>query len=231
MRTGLINSIFNLSSFFVSILLTGFFYKPVFNFIKNKTGFYNIFRNFMYETLSPIINKYSEKIKESVNNNLLENTSDYINKLKYELTNAIKLPSIIKNNVISKILKKINIDSILNTKSLDDSLCGNLSIIFINILSLFITFIIVSLILNIISKVLNIISFIPGLNIINHSLGLVIGFFQGVLSIWIIFLLLNLVIENPKLKSIKYMLENSSIAKFFYDSNLILKYFSFFIKI
>jgi uncharacterized membrane protein required for colicin V production len=231
MRLGLVKSVFNLFSSFVSIILTGFLYRPVANFIREKTNFYNIFLKFIQETLAPIVKNNIENIQKAIKNNLIENAGKSIGDLKINIVDTVKLPGILKNDFVSKFFEKINIENFLNTDSLVSFIYNSLAIFLLNIMAMAITFFIISLIISIISRILDIISFIPGLNTTNRSLGLAMGFFQAAITIWILCLILGLFIENPSLIFLKNMLNNSRITKIFYDNNLILKYFSMFLKI
>lgn len=225
LRRGLIRSIFGIVSFIASVLISSQLYTKVATFIKVKTPFYSLFNQMLNNALN---------LSGSLVSNIkIDDASNIFGEFKtstefsQELLNNIQLPAFIKENFL-----KINSSKILqifDLKTLGNFISNNLANVLVNILAMVITFSLISLIFSIAAKLLDIIAWLPGINMANRLGGLVIGFIQGTIVIWVGCMLIALFVEDPKFKFFKHALASSRFAIKFYDSNLILKFLARYI--
>jgi Colicin V production protein. len=228
MRKGLIQSLFGIFSFVISVLISSQFYPNVADFIKNKTFFYNWFNSMLKDTLnvSNLIRSQAENVQSGLQNNLLENVQSSAG-ISKELLDNIQLPSFVKDNFLS--VNTSQIVKIFDMKTLENFISSHLANILVNILAMILTFTFVSIVMGIISHVLDIVSFLPFIHLANKLGGLVVGFVEGSIFLWVICMLFSLFVENPNFRFLKDALGSSKFAIKFYDSNLILRFLINFI--
>lgn len=95
--------------------------------------------------------------------------------------------------------------------------------IILNIVAFIVTLVVVQLILWSVITALNLFARLPILHLLNKVGGLAIGLFQGLLAVWVIFLVISALSATPIGMMLMEMIESSSILKSIYDSNLFLK--------
>lgn len=95
--------------------------------------------------------------------------------------------------------------------------------IILNIVAFVITLLVVQLVLWTAITALDIFSRLPVLHFINHLGGLAVGLLQGVLAVWVIFLLISMFSATEIGMNLMNMVEESVILKPLYDSNMFLK--------
>lgn len=95
--------------------------------------------------------------------------------------------------------------------------------IILNILAFIVTLVVVQLILWSVITALNLFARLPVLHLLNKAGGLAIGLFQGLLMVWVIFLIISALSATDFGMMLMEMIEGSSILKGIYDSNLFLK--------
>lgn len=95
--------------------------------------------------------------------------------------------------------------------------------IILNIVAFVITLLVVHLVLWTAITALNIFARLPILHFINHLGGLAVGLLQGLLAVWVIFLLISMFSATEVGMNLMNMVEESAILKPIYDSNMFLK--------
>ena len=89
------------------------------------------------------------------------------------------------------------------------------------------TFILVYFILSVgllvLGKVLNIISKLPVINELNRMVGGIVGIFQGLVIVWLIFTLMMVFIEKPFIQEGMRQIEENAFLRILYESNIIAK--------
>ena len=119
-------------------------------------------------------------------------------------------------------LKEILIDNSLVNSNLKEYLVDFISNITISIISFIITFILIKFLIRILFNFFDIISKFPVINFINKFIGIIFGILQSFIFIWIIFIFLTFFSFNSRFKDFFYLLEQSHIASFFYNNNLLI---------
>lgn len=228
MRKGLIKSLFGIFSFVISVLISSQLYTKVAYFIKQKTPFYAWFHSMLNDTLnlSETIRSQTQNIQSGIQNNIFESVQSSTG-LSKDLLKNIQLPDFIKEKFLSS--NDLQIGKIFDLATLESYISNNLADVLINILAMVITFTLVSIVMGIISHLLDIISFLPVIHFTNKIGGLVLGFAEGTIFLWIACMIISLFIENANFRFVKQALSSSVLAIKFYNSNFILKFLSNFI--
>ncbi len=198
-KKGLVGVAFKILSFILALLITLILFKPVSNYIINNTQ--------IDETIQSVI---MEKLLGSKINN----------DGKIEKEDA-QIPEV----MVDYINKSID-DTINQTKEdLTTQMAANLTQSSINIITMVVLFIVTRLILFIISLVLGAIAELPIIKQVDEIGGTIYGILRAIVLIYGIFAVLTFILPMIQNNNIINIIENSIIAKFMYNNNIILKIF------
>lgn len=192
-KIGIIKIIFSLFSFIVALLLTTWISPTVSGKLKSNEVFFQ---------------KTSQKVELMLSLEEKESTD------QDDLIEKLPLPKSIKESLLeSKEKQEANIKSYI---------VNHVTGIVINALAFILTFVIVFIGLWVISFALNIISKLPILNQINKLAGLLVGALQGLIIVWILFLVLTIFSSSELGKSAFQQIDDSLILSFIYNNNFLL---------
>jgi uncharacterized membrane protein required for colicin V production len=192
-KVGLIKIVFSLFSFIAALLLTSWVSPSINGMLKNNEAFYQ-------KTYEKVETMLSLENKESDNQD--------------EMIKQLPLPKSIRETLLeNKAKQEANIKSYITTQ---------VTGIVINAMAFILTFIIVFIGLWVVSIALNIISKLPVLNQINKTAGFFVGALQGLVIVWIIFLILTVISSSALGKSAFQQIEESAILSFIYNNNFFL---------
>ncbi len=192
-KVGLIKIVFSLFSFIVALTLTVWISPSINGMLKNNESFYQ---------------KTSQKVEDMLFKGNEEKTE------QEDIIEGLPLPKSIKESLQeNKAKQEANIKSYVV-----DHVTG----IVINALAFVLTFVIVFIALWVISIALNIISKLPILNQLNKMAGLLVGGLQGVIIVWILFVLLTVFSGTELGKSAIGQINDSIILSFIYNKNFLL---------
>lgn len=195
-------------------LITGF----KMGFLKKLLSFGSIIISiFCTKTFTPEVVKI---VKDYTN--IQSSLSDNLNKTFNET-------SILDKMDLSKIQNVIDIESM--NLSIKEYVSTNLSNLLLNILCGIAVFLVTMLILKIIIKFLDIVDIIPIVGQINKLFGGVLGVFQSLLLIWIVFAVLKFLSVLPPVKDvITNNIENTFFLNYIYENNIVYNFFANLIK-
>lgn len=196
-------------------LITGF----KMGFLKKLLSFGSIIISiFCTKTFTPEVVKI---VKDYTN--IQSSLSDNLNKTFNET-------SILDKMDLSKIQNVIDIESM--NLSIKEYVSTNLSNLLLNILCGIAVFLVTMLILKIIIKFLDIVDIIPIVGQINKLFGGVLGVFQSLLLIWIVFAVLKFLSVLPPVKDvITNNIENTFFLNYIYENNIVYNFFANLIKV
>ena len=203
-RRGLIKSLFGLVSFFASIILANALYPVIGRFLREYDPFYEWLKTTILNTVG--IPEIAADTSRAAQNYVISN---------------LNLPDFL----IFSMLENNNPEAhnILNVTGLTDYIGGFLANIVINIISLLLAFILIFIGMKILGSMLDVVSKLPIINMFNKIGGLIIGFFQGTLLIWLIFTGVFLFLSRPLFADFLELMEASRIAVIFYENNFIMR--------
>jgi uncharacterized membrane protein required for colicin V production len=192
-KIGLIKIIFSLFSFIIALVLSVWISPSVNGLLRNNEAFY-------------------EKASRKVEDILFQEQTAASN--EDDLIEGLPLPKSIKESLMEgKAEQEANIKSYITTHVTD---------IAVKSLAFIITFAVVFVALWVLSIALNIISKLPILNQLNKLAGLLVGGLQGVIIVWILFILVT-VFSGTELGSSSFeQIENNMLLSFLYDKNILI---------
>lgn len=138
-----------------------------------------------------------------------------------KLIEELKLPAVIQNMLESN-NNKTGYEK-LAVKSFEEYIPSYMATLILNIISFVATFLLVVSFLWITVMTLDVIANLPIIHGINQVLGLVLGLVQGLVFVWIAFLIITVFSSVDLGRDIMLMIHNSKILSIIYDNNIFLK--------
>lgn len=138
-----------------------------------------------------------------------------------KLIEELKLPAVIQNMLESN-NNKTGYEK-LAVKSFEEYIPSYMATLILNIISFVATFLLVVSFLWITVMTLDVIANLPIIHGINQVLGLVLGLVQGVVFVWIAFLIITVFSSVDLGRDLMLMIHNSKILSIIYDNNIFLK--------
>lgn len=197
-KRGFIKTGFGILSFFISIVITFMFYKPVMNIIKENTGFEMWLSEYLYSmNLEETNNESGEALMIS------ESGENYIENLPELVVDMIELEEI-KANAKATIIDKI-VDFALK------------------LLSIIIVYILTKIILYFVVLVLDSVAQLPVLKQFNELFGLILGGILGLIQIYSICAIIAFASSMPSMNGVGTIINNSVFAHVFYNNNILIQ--------
>ena len=200
-KIGLIKIIFSLCSVILTLVLTVWISPTVNNFLKENDKFYSMVVENV-EKFLPIDEKETKKNEQI----------SYIEKMS--------VPKSIKETLIENNNKDIY--KALAVKTFREYIVNYMASIVINAIAFILTFLIILIILWVISIALDIISKLPILNQINKTAGLLAGLVQGLIFVWVFFLIITVMGGTEFGREALNMIDENDILSFIYNNNYLL---------
>lgn len=190
---GLMVSLVNFFSFIIALVVAFMFYKPVGEFIIDRTDMGNDLKQIIQENL-PMSGDEIMQIGED--SSLPKGIKDYINKQVQDVNTS-------KDDVIETISTQLSTDIIM-------------------VISFIGTFIVIRIALLIVKIVSKIITKLPIINQADHIGGAVVGAVQGIIIVYFAFAIISIIspaLENTK---VLQQIDNSFVGKMMYNDNIIM---------
>lgn len=192
-KIGFVKIVFSLFSFIIALILTAWISPSINGMLKNNEVFYE---------------KASQKVEDMLFKDQAETTDDE------DIIENLPLPKSIKESLQeNKAKQEANIKSYITAHVTD---------IAINALAFVLTFVAIFVALWVISIALNIISKLPILNQLNKLAGFLVGGLQGVIIVWILFIVITIFSGTQWGGAASEQIESSMILSFLYDKNFLL---------
>ena len=230
-RKGLVRTVFGLFSSIV-VLLTGTVISPIIsNQLRNNDKIFNAISTRIEKSLENY-GKNGKRDEQSVDKKKTKGEKSK-GKKNRELINAddIYVPyKLLTGNqaveeIITDILKNEHIKKAREDvqKEVNHRVAIYLTGIVINSGTFILVYFILSVGLLVLGKVLNIISKLPVINELNRMVGGIVGIFQGLVIVWLIFTLMMVFIEKPFIQEGMRQIEENAFLRILYESNIIAK--------
>lgn len=230
-RKGLVRTVFGLFSSIV-VLLAGTVISPIIsNQLRNNDKIFNAISTRIEKSLENY-GKNGKRDEQSVDKKKTKGKKSKGKKSR-ELINAddIYVPyKLLTGNqaveeIITDILKNEHIKKAREDvqKEVNHRVAIYLTGIVINSGTFILVYFILSVGLLVLGRVLNIISKLPVINELNRMVGGIVGIFQGLVIVWLIFTLMMVFIEKPFIQEGMRQIEENAFLRILYESNIIAK--------
>lgn len=199
---GLIKKLFRLFSFIVTIIAATAMMPYISDFIAENTSIYNKIEENLNDMLTGL---YEDKDSES------KSDSD---------KRTASMPEIISDILLEGEAKEILIDEI------NDYFSSQAANIIVNSISFFIAFAIIQVVLRTTVFTLDIIANLPIIKGINQYAGLALGLCEGVVWVWIFFLIVMFISTSEIGIIINGQIRDSEFLSYLYNNNYLYKIFT-----
>lgn len=215
-RVGFVKSVFSLLSTITVVILTILLSPIVTNLLKSN------------DTISGTIQSKLENVIDL--SGVAENLSSEEEKDPTAFIDGLELPESIKKTIKNSLAdtmeeKKEDAADFVGDKlnALEVYICELLTNIILNALGFFITFLLAAVGIAVLCFVLDIISKLPVLHQINTVAGVALGALEGLVLLWIVFIVITMLGSTGFGQACMAMISESKILSFLYDSNLLSK--------
>lgn len=198
-RAGFVKTVFSLISTIAVIILTLIFSPVVSNMMKNNDAIFGGIK----EKIGMVVDLSGEE----------EDSESFID--------GLALPDSIKDMLKSN----EDVSNYANNpmESLEDYICELLAGVVINAIGFIVTFLIAAAGMAILCFVLDVISKLPLLHQINTMAGVAAGALEGLVILWILFIVITMLGSTEFGQKMLEMISESKILSFLYDSNFLSK--------
>lgn len=227
-RRGFIKSLASMASLIISIILVNFATPYVTEFLKSQTPVYDYVLEKCEDTFVVSQTDIKSDQRESTEEEDKSSDAGQMNAADDKVIDQLQLPEALKD-----ILKENNTPeyyTALAAKNISDFVPKYMANLILNIISFIVTFILIMSFIWLAVTTLNIIASLPVLNGINRILGLVLGFVQGLIIVWIAFLIITIFSNTDIGRQLMTMIAESPVLSVLYDSNLLLDFLQNMIK-
>lgn len=215
-RAGFVKSVFSLVSTIAVIIITILVSPIVTNILKSNDS---------------ITGTITGKLEQIIDlSGIAENLSDGEERNPAAFIDSLELPDSIKDTIKSSLTETMEekeaeaVEFVGNQlDALEAYICELLTNIILNAVGFFITFLVAAAGIAILCFVLDIISKLPVLHQINTVAGLALGALEGLVILWIVFIVITMLGSTEFGQSCMGMISESKILSFLYDSNLLAK--------
>lgn len=204
-KKGLIKMVFSLASTVIALLFAAIFSPVVADLMKSNEGIVSFFD----EKVGAIVDFSGEDAEKDteVQENLIE---------ELPLPETIK-DSLKENNTMEKYVD-------MDVAGFEEYVCRQITNVILNALAFVITLAVAIIALWILCHALNILAKLPLLKQINQMTGLAAGLAEGVLLVWILFVVLTMFAGSAFGQDAMAMIGENPLLDFLYKNNLVLKF-------
>lgn len=200
-KKGLVKVLFSLLTAVLSLVLVSFITPYVGGFLKDHTGLHT----YVKEKSSAMVSEWNENREVSS----VES--------RFAAIDGYAVPDFVKSY-----LKSGHTAETLQLE-FNDYISDKIADMTISAASFLIAFVVIVIVLNLLAVLLNTIMKLPVLNSINHIGGLVAGLAEGLLMVWVFFLVITLLCSTQFGKECMRMIEEGKILSILYDANPLIR--------
>ena len=151
----------------------------------------------------------------------LDSMASAVSAQSNDYINSLSIPDFLKESLISN--NNPVVYGILDATGINDYISGYVASMILNILSMIVVAVGLIIIFKLVLVLLDVVTKLPVIHGINSAGGLIVGLLEGVLIVWVIFVVAVLFVSGDKLTWFYDALENSKIALALFNSNVLLK--------
>lgn len=218
-RKGFAKGLASMVSLAASLVLVFFLAPHVSEFLKDNTPVYDHVLEKCEQTFS---------LKDASKN--AENEKKTADGAKKTVMGGKDAEKLLENLALPELLNEIILNNNTSEKYLElaaenfyDYVPKFMAHLIMDIISFIVTWIVVLACMRIVIGVLGIVNHIPLIGGINRILGLVLGFVQGLLIIWIVFLVITTFSSSDIGKQLMNMIVENTLLREIYDHNLLME--------
>ncbi|MBQ9766605.1 MAG: CvpA family protein [Lachnospiraceae bacterium] len=205
-KKGLIKMVFSLVSTIAALLIAVIFSPVVSGIMKNSENVVG----FIDEKVTSIVNFSSEEAAEAGESE------------QEDLISSLPLPESIKQSLLENNTAENYVS--LKVDEFEEYVCRQITNVIINAIAFVITLIIAIVALWFVCNALNLLAKLPLLRQLNATAGLAAGLAEGILIVWILFVVLTMFAGSEFGRDAMEMIAENPLLDFLYKNNLVSKF-------
>lgn len=209
-KKGLIKMVFSLASTIIALLVAMLFSPVVAGVMKNNEAIVGFFD----EKISAIVDFTSEDVSEGAPEETEEKQQSWVESLP--LPETFK-ESILENNTTENYMS-------MQVDKFEEYVCRQITNVIINAIAFVVTLLLAIVALAILCKTLDLLAKLPLLKQINAIAGLGAGVVEGLLLVWILFVILTMFAGSEFGRNSLEMIAENPLLDFLYKNNMVSKF-------
>lgn len=205
-KKGLIKMVFSLVSTIVALLVAMLFSPVVADMMKNNEAIVGFFD----EKISAIVDFTSEEAQAESEGQ------------QQSLIDSLPLPETFKESILENNTAETYIS--MQAKNFEEYVCRQISNVIINAIAFVVTLLVAIIALAILCNALNLLAKLPLLKQINAAAGLGAGAVEGLLLVWVLFVVLTMFAGTEFGRSSLEMISENPLLDFLYKNNLVSRF-------
>jgi len=206
MKKGLIKMVFSLVSTIIALLVAMLFSPVVAGIMKNNEAIVGFFD----EKISAVVDFTSEEAQEETESK------------QESLIEALPLPETFKEAILENNIEENYIS--MQAQNFEEYVCRQITNVIINAIAFVVTLLLAVIALAILCNALNLIAKLPLLRQINTVAGLAAGVAEGLLLVWILFVILTMFAGTEFGSEAMSMIAENPLLDFLYKNNMVSKF-------
>lgn len=205
-KKGLIKMVFSVASTIVALLVAMLFSPVVAGMMKNNEAIVGFFD----EKISAIVDFTSEEEHEE--------TEDK----QQSLIDSLPLPKTFKETILEN--NTLENYKAMQVERFEEYVCRQITNVIINAIAFVATLLLVIIALAVLCFALNLLAKLPLLKQVNTTAGLIVGVLEGLLIVWILFVILTMFAGSEFGSKALAMIAENPLLDFLYKNNLVSKF-------
>ncbi len=205
-KKGFVKMVFSVISTIAALLVAMLFSPVVAGVMKSSDGIVSFFD----EKISAIVDFTSEEAQE-------ESESE-----QESLIDSLPLPETFKDTLLEN--NTVETYKAMQAKNFEEYVCRQITNVIINAIAFVVTLIVAIIALAILCFTLNLLAKLPLLKQVNVTAGLAVGVLEGLLIVWILFVILTMFAGSDFGSKSLAMISENSLLDFLYKNNLVSKF-------
>ncbi len=206
LKKGLIKMVFSLASTIVALLVAMLFSPMVAGMMKNNEAIVGFFD----EKISAVVDFTSEEAQTET-----ESTQE-------SLIASLPLPETFKESLLENNTAESYIS--MQAQNFEEYVCRQISNVIINAIAFVVTLLLAIVALAILCKTLDLLAKLPLLKQINAAAGLAAGVAEGLMIVWILFVILTMFAGTAFGSNALSMIAENPLLDFLYKNNIVSKF-------
>ena len=205
-KKGLIKMVFSVASTIIALLVAMLFSPVVAGVMKNNEAIVVFFD----EKISAIVDFTSEEAKEETESK------------QESLIDSLPLPKTFKETILENNTAETYVA--MQAKTFEEYVCRQITNVIINAIAFVVTLLLTIIALAVLCFALNLLAKLPVLKQVNATAGLAAGVLEGLLIVWILFVILTMFAGSEFGSKALAQISENPLLDFLYKNNLVSKF-------
>lgn len=217
---GFIRIAFSIIAMVVSVFLVNLLEPAVVNAVEKTDIYKSVYKSVENSIDGTIVEKMTGKEKEAYSNKQIQELlgTKLDQKQMQKLYNSIQLPSMVKQQITKTQNGELTSGAV---NILSEQLAAAITNMVLHVVVFILLFLIINAILRLIINLLDVVSRLPVINLINRTGGGILGLAEGILILWVVLLIVDLVASSGQNVALLQTIKENQILNWIYEKNIL----------